>query len=796
MFYRWLSQWELKHRWPILGGLLLITLVAGWQIPKITFDFSPEAMLEFSDEETAFSEGFAERFNIPDNVLLVVLKGPEPNSVLTEKGLTLLHTMGEAALEAPLSNGIYSVNELPRRDAAGGVKAVMFGGRPAELITELPVTPVDVERVREQVHESIIVPGSLMSEDGSTVLLIVNLKPEYRDLEKLDGTLDALEETLRDQFAKAALGPGYELHIGGLPYIRMETVRFLKSEQLTFWPLVGLLYFVLMLLIFRRLSEAALPLITVGFATAWIVGLMAALGEHITIINNILPTLILVIGVTNAIHILMRVSDHQREQSSAPPDPVALEKPTSQASTREAVRQAIQDLGVPCLLTSLTSAIGFLSLVVAHSEVLRDFGWQVGLGIMMAYVGIIVVLPASRSFFTHPPASQASAQRFGAALESTLAAITRATLRHPWRVLLTALAGLGIALAMSSQVAIDAKVLDAFPEGSKIHATNQLIEERLGGILPLEIQLTGPTPGYFEEGEALERVERLQRYIRSLDDVLNVTSLVDLVAEVRGGTAARGDEPRAFTGAQIGGSLVLLRSYQAEALAQYAVEDMSQTRISIRVRDSGNQATLEMIEKIQAQADDILEGSPIEMRMTGTAYLSAMGLDTFVRDLFTSLATASVIIFLILTLFFRSLRVGFVSVLPNALPLAITVGLMPLMGYELNTTTVVVLPISLGLAVDNSIHFISRFRVELAIQPDLETAIHAAFSAAGKAIISSNLLLMTGFALLFLSDFEPTTRVAALTVTTIATALLAAILVLPSLLVIFYKRSASEKAES
>jgi hypothetical protein len=209
--------------------------------------------------------------------------------------------------------------------------------------------------------------------------------------------------------------------------------------------------------------------------------------------------------------------------------------------------------------------------------------------------------------------------------------------------------------------------------------------------------------------------------------------------------------------------------------------------MAVRLSDDGIQASLRLLEEIESRRREWLEpfAGEVTMRLAGQAFLAARGLDFFIRDLFLSLVTASVMIFLVLVAVFRSLRIGLLSVLPTVLPLALTLGLIPVYGYQLNTSTTVVFTITIGMAVDNTIHLLSRFRRSRERGRPLDEAIRNTFRHAGAAVVASNLLLMAGFAILFVSDFEPVFRVAVLTSTTIGAALAAAILVLPALLALY-----------
>ncbi len=773
--FRRLADWELRRRRRVMLGLALATLFALVQLPRLRFDFRPEALLEFSASERAFAEDFHRRFGVHDNLLLIAVRGSEPGAMLDQRGLALLHRLTGAARASEIAGEAVSLTTVPRRDAAAGLAIFAFGALPP-LIQSLPVTAADVARVRAQLDASRMLPRQLVSDDGSTAAVVVAIESAYQDSARLDRPLAELEtalgEVLESEARRAAEDEGsvdggrrYELHFGGLPFVRLETVRNLKSEQRRFWPVTAALYLALLWLLYRDAGLAVAPLVAVGLASLWGVALLPLLGSEVNVVNNIVPSLILVIGVCNAIHMLHAYAAARRRG----------------ADGEEAVREMMAELGLPVFLTSLTTAIGFASLLVARNGTLRDLGWQASAGIMMSYLALVTFLPVTVGRFGggRPRTAPGAGRR---ALEALAAALAR----RPRRTLAGALAVLVAALASGLRVPVDSLVLDTFPPGSPIYESNRLVEEKLGGILPLEIQLTNSDGDYFTRAEALRQVFEVQQELQRRPGVLDVKSLVDLVAEVHG---ARDDAAveGVLTPQRVAFAIDALERYQPEALALYLSDDGAATRLAARLGDHGIRAALETLDWIETATPGWVApfDSPVTLRMTGEAYIASRGLDFFIRDLILSLATAGGVIFVVLVAVFRSLRMGLLSFLPTVLPLALTLGLMPLYGYELNTSTVVVFTISIGMAVDNTIHLLAAFRRARREGADPGEAIRRTYRRAGAAVVASNLLLIGGFAILFSSDFEPVFRVAALTTTTIGAAMLAAVLVLPPLLALW-----------
>ncbi len=789
--FRRLADWELKHQRRVVLGLAVLTLAALTQLPRLRFDFRPEALLEFSSEEQAFARDFQERFGVHDNLLLIALEGTAPGSVLDARGLTLLYRLTEAAAASRVSDHTVSLTGIPRRDLASGFMAFGGGSMPA-LIPSLPVAEADVERVRAQIATSRMLPRQLVSEDGTTAAIVVAIREQYRDHEALDRPLAELEDALGAILAEDAAATGdtgnaaeagtvaggqYQLHFGGLPFVRLETVRNLKSEQRRFWPLTAILYLTLMWLLYRDLGLAVTPLVTVGLASLWGIALLPVVGSKVNVINNIVPSLILVIGVCNAVHMLHAFAAARRRG----------------AGGREAAREMMAELGLPVFLASLTTAIGFASLLVARNGTLRDLGWQASTGIMLSYLALVTLLPVMASRFGRGMTGKAHGLwPMQSAGHRWLDGVVQAVRRRPRLSLGLALGVFGLALASGARVPVDSLVLDTFPPGSRLYESNRVVEEKLGGILPLEIQLENSDQDYFSRPEVLRQVFRVQQELARRPGVLDVKSVVDLIAEVQG---VRADErvDEILTAQRVAFSLGMLERHQPEALALFLSEDRSEIRLAARLGDHGIRASLSTLEWIEGVTPGWLEpfDAPVSLRLTGEAYMASRGLSFFIRDLILSLLTAGGVIFLVLVAVFRSLRMGLLSFLPTVLPLALTLGLMPLYGYQLNTSTVVVFTISIGMAVDNTIHLLTRFRRERreghpeggqAGQGDLDGAIRSTFRHAGSAVVASNLLLIGGFSILFSSDFEPVFRVAALTTTTIGAAMVVSILVLPELL--------------
>ena len=608
-----------------------------------------------------------------------------------------------------------------------------------------------------------------------------------------------------DQWRSDGERGAYAISYGGLPYIRAMTVDTMKREQLHLWPVVGLLYVIAMIVIFKSFWQAIMPLACIGCVILWSISIMVINDMPVTMINNTLPLLILVIGVTNGIYIIFRILDERRKGKDK----------------TKAIVDGVYRMALASLLTTSTTSIGFGSLLVAKAKILNGFGFITALAVMFIYVAIIFFMPQVLSLINldprrkkdvvsdgdengdhalplETPASQEIPQALpletqqSASREAQQAQNAQKTPSKPtlfdtfmegvahftvkYRALIVAAAIILLiaCVGVASQIRFNSKVNDVFQDTHPVSMTNALIEEHLGGMLPVEIDLTIDEPNGFRNVERLASICKLQREIVAIDGIISGISICDIVAE----TGIDWDTPPNQT--QLNAVFFGIKRFNPKQYASFMTDDAQGMHISLRIPDNGYEKSQQTLEKVDDAIQSSLPATGAKARFTGIGYNSTLGLDHFMSDLYSSLLTAFIIIFAILLVAFRSFWSGVVAILPNVLPLAMTLAFLPIYGYNFNTTSVLVFTISIGLAVDNSIHVIQRFRQEFRGERTVEDALVVALRSSGRAIIQSNLLLCSGLAVLLLSDFDPISRVGVLTMTTIGSALVISIILLPA----------------
>ena len=834
MSFKDVLQFNLAKRWFVIGFFILISLLAATQLPKLRFDFSPDAMLEFSDEEIAYQHSFEEKYGSNSNLFLLVFSAPE--SIVNAKSLADLRDLTERVETVDGISGAYSLSKVPDSSDAGA-RALLRGKLP-DLIPDGELSPDQVEKIASRVETSDLLRGNLISANGQHALITISLPEDNASPEAFMPIFREIEAKI-DQWRSDGERGAYAISYGGLPYIRAMTVDTMKREQLHLWPVVGLLYVIAMIVIFKSFWQAIMPLACIGCVILWSISIMVINDMPVTMINNTLPLLILVIGVTNGIYIIFRILDERRKGKDK----------------TKAIVDGVYRMALASLLTTSTTSIGFGSLLVAKAKILNGFGFITALAVMFIYVAIIFFMPQVLSLINlnprrkkdvvsdgdengdhalplETPASQEIPQALPLetqleAQKSTLQEISQAqpletpasqeipqalpletqqsasreaqqaqnaqktpskptlfdtfmegvahfTVKYRALIVAAAIILLIACVGVASQIRFNSKVNDVFQDTHPVSMTNALIEEHLGGMLPVEIDLTIDEPNGFRNVERLASICKLQREIVAIDGIISGISICDIVAE----TGIDWDTPPNQT--QLNAVFFGIKRFNPKQYASFMTDDAQGMHISLRIPDNGYEKSQQTLEKVDDAIQSSLPATGAKARFTGIGYNSTLGLDHFMSDLYSSLLTAFIIIFAILLVAFRSFWSGVVAILPNVLPLAMTLAFLPIYGYNFNTTSVLVFTISIGLAVDNSIHVIQRFRQEFRGERTVEDALVVALRSSGRAIIQSNLLLCSGLAVLLLSDFDPISRVGVLTMTTIGSALVISIILLPA----------------
>lgn len=773
-----LSTVVIRRRWAVLGGLVAMAALFAFQATKIRADFTPSDLFATFEDQEEINERFRETYGNTDNVLLVLLEGED---VLREQPLEYIHGLSRKfkAIEDVSRVESVTVTGIPRlKDGGGGGGSGVFGLMQRLAGGGVQVSPVvegeeveegEVETLRTALQDAPLITGRLISEDHSLAAITVFFGADVtknRDIEQ------AVRE-IEDWVGAHPAPDGYETLLAGLPYVRLHIIRQMRADQTIMLPTAILVCLLILFGAFRWLPAAILPLIAVVLSVIMIVGGMAWVGEPFNVVNNIVPLLVIVIGISDAIHLINRYGEEYAECGDK----------------KQAGRRALRYMASACFLTSFTTAAGFASLAVSKTDILARFGITAAIGILCVYVVTITLLPAMLTL-VGPPEPLAK-QSSGGFIEEAIESLTSHLLKRPVIILVVGVALAGATIFGANRIEVDNAILDQLDESDEVYQTTRLIEEKLFGVRPLEVSFRSSEDGRFLDPTFLNRLEELERWARQNGPVLRATSPNDFLHEawylMSGDAGRRGQD---FPSRRIVEGLAgMYAQAPTDPLGNYISPERDAARLSLSLKDVGAKRTIKFAEDLRAEAERLFgDMEHMRIELAGDAYVGSLGLDVVTRDLLWSVGTAFIIIFAFMSLVLRSLRLGLLSVPPNVLPLLLTMAYMTVMGIALNTATAIIFSISIGLAVDGTIHLLARFREEVGPEGGTEAALLRSARGTGKAILLTYVALMLGFGVMLFSSFVPVRQFGELIAITVLGCLAATILFVPPLLEVGWKK--------
>jgi len=753
---RGLVRGIIAFRWPLLVALVLLSAAATVLVVRgLRFDFSPRSLFLTHDEEIEYIEEFRARFGAEDASFMVLLHA-EPDQLWSEEGLTLLGQLTEAlgALENVAEVTSLTNVWVPLRHDDGSIEH-------AQLLGSLD--PESIATARRTATESPLLLQRLVNGGGDTTVVVVRFAEGLEEELERRPTLDAADQVVAD-----LIQPPYEGVAMGLPQAQREYAILLPRDLLRNSILSVILISIFIWILFRSWSAIAVSNAAVGMALVWVLALMVLTDHPVDMVNSVITSLVLVIGVSEAVHLLTRYREL-----------LAAGKPRA-----EALRIGVSRVALACLLTAVTSAVGFASLYTAKITVIRVLGIFAATGIMFAFVTAIILVPACFTFLPAPPAEGPGIANRGLTGRWTDWVGSYVTSDRGRKV--TWVVSLIVTLVSIVGITrLDANnfLLEEMWPHNRMRVANDFAEQNFGGVLPVEIEITVPEDGGMLEPEVLQATLALQDHLDQDPYIARGLSFADLVAEAH--LLATGDKAVPDSAAQIEQELFLFSlSGDVNPVEQYVDPEYRHARISTSALDWGSDHFNEWHTELDAKASEVFPDG-VDVHVTGAILIANNALSHIVGDTFRSLTTAFVIISILMSLLFRSVKIGVLAMVPNLLPLIVTLGVMGYCGITIRTSMVLIFALSLGVAVDDTIHILARYRQELEVDGDIAGALRRSVATTGQAIVFASTLLVAGFSIFLFSSFYGLFQFGFLGAITITTALLADLFLTPAMIQTF-----------
>jgi len=774
----------LRFQWPLLVLVGAATIFLGLHAAQVRFDFSPRSIFLTADEEVDFLDRHRQVFGDEDGIVVVLVEAAD---VFEPRVLEHIVTISDALDDLDDIDKVLSLSTMPELAGSSGMVEV----RP--LLEELPETPEEVAELRERTLSSRVFINRFVNRSGTATSVLGIFDLDVVDELDRRPTLAAIEDFLADNEVE-----GISASVLGVPVVNREYAVRLQQDMTRAIGLSILLICVVLFLLFRNAYSVALPMTAVGVCVAWTVGYMVLAGDSFNIINCIVPTLLLVIGIGDAVHFL---TTYYQERGAG-------------TEHKASIHRMVQRIGAACLLTSVTAAIGFFSLMVARIDIIKGMGRVAAAGLMIAYLLILILVPTTLSKIKAPKSvviRHPSEGLLGRLLVWLGEVVTRR------KALVIGITGAVCALAVvgSFRVESDSFLLEELFKKNPVSQALHHSEDVLTGVMPVEISIRTEADGGVLEPEVLRGMVALQQHMADDPYIGHSVSLADLVLEIGDVTTGVADIPETRAGAAQ--RLLYFEMSEDPSFLDSMVDvQRTTTRISTTVRDWGTDnffawydgsgvcdqrakcgtPMVELIDEAFGTVDGRKEG--LEVRVTGAALVSARALSRLVEDMIWSLTTAFLVISVLMMILLRSLRIGLLSMIPNVIPLLVTLGFMGWVGIPLRTSTALIFSISLGVAVNDTIHFVTRFREELFRTGDRAESVRLTMVSTGRAIMFTSILLIAGFGTMLTTRFVGIMQMGILGAVTLSAALLGDLLLLPVCLGIFrpWSRHVEKKMET
>lgn len=742
-----LVRFVLRHRALVVVFIGAATVGLGWQATQVGFDNSIETY--FQEDDIAEYRRFLDRFGT-DEIIAIAFDA----DVFTPASLQLIDRISEELEALPHVRRVLSLTEA--KVVYGDEETVYFD----PLVEEIPSTPRALAAVRQRALADPFIPGTVVSHDLRSAAVVA-------EIDHLIGEFDYKAELVarvRNLVGELERETGERFRIGGTAVIDDALLRYTQRDQATYVPLAVLIIIGVVYAMFRSLKMVLLPAAVVLVAIVWTYGFVALLGYRINIISTILTPLLMAVAIADSMHF---IADYLHQTA------------VGRRDKREAIERSFANVWTPCLMTSVTTAVGLLALLSADLVPIREFGLVAALGVMSAFAGTLLLLPVLLSAVPYPEAQTRARIR-----EGWLARRLRGLgdWRRPRAVASLVVATLLTVAALLSlpRLTVGTNSLDYLKPDDAVRGETEWIDARVGGTSSLEFLVETGEEDAIKRPELLRKMTAFEEYLRAAEGVTGVYSLAGMVKSLN--RAFYGGEQRAFTipasAEEVAQQLLLVEgSDEIDALLS---DGGATARVVARVEMSRSQQLSQQMPQIERRAAEIF-GSAAMVTPTGLVHLMHRMEGYLLSSQIKTLSLAFLVISLLMLGMLRSVRLGLVALIPNLLPILYTLALMPWLGIPLDVGTVMIAVIALGLVVDDSIHLLARLKVELGRGLDARPAMVRALTAVGRPVVYTSVALSAGFLILVFASFNSMIHFGVLSATVIGLALALDLALLPAI---------------
>lgn len=762
-----LAHFIISYRLSLFIIIALITVFMGYHGRTVEMSYDFRGTVPANDPEQIFFDEFKKQFGEDAGIVAVGLKD---STIFDYKKFEKLREFCIAVKQIPGVNDVISLPQIKMiaKDTAKK-QFQLVDIFPGKIRSQRNLDSLLVEAKKQMFYL-----GQIVNEKNGAIAILISINKEYLNSSR---RMDVTNEIIKrgGYFMQST---NIQLHYAGLPFVRSVIAQQVSQELKIFLALSIAVTGIILLIFFRSFRAMIFPLIVIGVVVVWVLGTIALLDYKITLLSGMIPPIIVVIGIPNAIYLMNKYHSEF----------------ASHGNKMLAISRVIRKIGVATFLTNLTTAIGFLVLLTADITILREFGIVAGINVMATFLVSLILIPGVFSWMP-PPSPKHLRHLDFKLLDKFLASIDLAVHRQRALIYAVTITLIGFAIIGMARIHTVSFMVDDLPAESTEKKDLKFFEANFSGVMPLEIVVnTGKRRGVIDV-KNLQKLDEFETFLHEQPGISKPVSIVSFVKASK--QAFYNNNPARYSlpdSRERNFILPYLKGQSdASGLFNAFVDSTLQTmRISLQVADIGSDKMNTLInDVIQPKIDTLFADTDITMKITGTTPLFIKGNSFLIKNLKGSLMLAFGLIAITMGFLFANVRMIAIALIPNVIPMMITASLMGYFGVPLKPSTVLIFSIAFGISVDYSIHFLAKYRQELhAKKYFIPVSVSATIIEVGKSMVYTSIVLLAGFIIFTFSSFGGTIALGLLTSITLFISMFTNLILLPSLIMTFDKSKA------
>ncbi|MDT0675151.1 efflux RND transporter permease subunit [Autumnicola musiva] len=770
-FWNSVARLILRNRLAIIILIVGITVALATQWKNMRFSYTEANLLPDDHPINQAYNDFLDKFGEEGNLIVIAV---QDSALFTPEKFKAWTALNDSLETFPQVDYVLSINGLQTLEKFNDPNRF-------EMVPFIEEGNPDKNQLQEYENELFnglpFYENLIYSSHSNTIqsALYVN-KDIVNSKERKTFVLDQLEPLLNEFNERYDL----DVRVSGMPYIRTLNSQNIIDEISLFLLAALLVTSLIFFFFFRSVRATFISMITVCIGVMWAFGVIGLLHYEITILTAIIPPLIIVIGIPNCIFL---INKYQQE----------IQKHGNQAKS---LQRVITKVGNATLMTNLTTASGFATFILTDSTLLKEFGIVASINILALFLLCLMVIPVIYSYMSLPKEKHLKHlnKRWIGAFVGWMEKMVR---HRRISIYIASVTLLALSIIGIYNIKVSGSLLEDMPQDAEFFHDIEFFEEKFDGIMPLEILIDTKRKQGVMKLSTLKRMENLENIIADVPELSQPLSVVRLVKYSK--QAFYNNDPQYYQ----------LPSSQEQNFIMPYIKGMSSTdnllssyidstgqygRITTFMKDIGTEEMERIEENLWPQINKIFPEDRYEVSLTGKALIFQKGTSYLVKNLVLSLSLAIFLIAILMAWMFRSFRMILISLVPNLLPLLVTAGMMGFLGVPIKPSTILVFSIAFGISVDDTIHFLAKYRQELKSNNwKIKRSVYAALKETGVSMFYTSIVLFFGFSVFMISSFGGTVALGGLVSATLLFAMLANLLLLPSLLLSLEKSIANKE---